>query len=291
MKILWLILFLFLPAHIAANNFIRVAMLDPGHTEMSERVAAQLWRELAKNADLKLLDRAESRAAARGADYNGSLNLTLDAARDLGAALGCDFYLTGDAQVIRRSASSRPVYYEAYASIFLVSTRTGKLLLWDRPSSTADAAAQAEKDLFIQLTQRLPDYAQMIRKADRDEPRERAEEMASNAVLIEDVPDETATTQNFRPPQPYRRLRPKYPDSAARAEVDATVDALVWIDAAGEVSRVEIVRWAGFGLDEETVETIRRMHFRPAMRDGEPVAMRALLRYNFRRPPKPETLN
>jgi hypothetical protein len=28
------------------------------------------------------------------------------------------------------------------------------------------------------------------------------------------------------------------------------------------------------------------MHFRPAEREGEPVAVRVLLRYNFRRPPK-----
>jgi outer membrane biosynthesis protein TonB len=49
---------------------------------------------------------------------------------------------------------------------------------------------------------------------------------------------------------------------------------------------VDVVRWAGFGLDEATTETVRQMHFRPAMRNGSPVAMRVLLRYNFRKPPK-----
>jgi TonB family protein len=64
------------------------------------------------------------------------------------------------------------------------------------------------------------------------------------------------------------------------------VDALVEIGADGEVADVRVVRWAGFGLDEEVVATIRRMHFHPARRDGEPVPVRVLLRYNFRKPPK-----
>ena len=49
---------------------------------------------------------------------------------------------------------------------------------------------------------------------------------------------------------------------------------------------MRVVRWAGFGLDEEVVATVRRMHFRPAQREGEPVPVRVLLRYNFRKPPK-----
>jgi TonB family protein len=76
---------------------------------------------------------------------------------------------------------------------------------------------------------------------------------------------------------------------AARAEIEATVDVLVDLDVEGEVERVEIVRWAGFGLDDETVNTVRRMHFRPAIRDGAPIPMRVLLRYNFARPKKQNT--
>ena len=84
------------------------------------------------------------------------------------------------------------------------------------------------------------------------------------------------------------RLRPTYPDAASRAEAEATVDASVEIGADGEVGRVEIVRWAGFGLDDSVVSTIRQMHFRPATRDGEAVAVRVLLRYNFRKPTAPK---
>ncbi|HVG38462.1 MAG TPA: energy transducer TonB, partial [Pyrinomonadaceae bacterium] len=266
----------------------RVAVLDQGQTATGGRVAERIWKRLAAGNDFRLLDRGASRAAADGVGYRGSLNLTLGEARDLGAALGGDFYLTGDAQVIRRSSSSRPIYYEAYASIFLVSTRSGKLLLWERPAATSDGdASAAENELFARLDETIARFREAILRADAGEPQERAEEMLRDAVPIEDVPDEgDAGAKNFRPPQPYRRLSPHYPESAARAEAEATVDAVAWIGTDGEVSRVEIVRWAGFGLDEETSATIHRMHFRPAIRDDTPVPVRALFRYNFRRPPK-----
>jgi TonB family protein len=65
---------------------------------------------------------------------------------------------------------------------------------------------------------------------------------------------------------------------------EAVVDALVELDAEGEVRSVEIARWAGYGLDESVARTVRQMHFRAALRGGQPVPVRALLRYNFRRP-------
>src|SRR5205085_11813686 len=115
----------------------RVAVLDFGETETGRRAAAKLARDLSSSDDLLIVARDESRAAARGAGYAGSLNMTLQEARDLGAAIGCDFYITGDAQTLRRSSSARPVYYEAYASIFIVSTHTGRLVIWERPSFEA----------------------------------------------------------------------------------------------------------------------------------------------------------
>ena len=87
-------------------------------------------------------------------------------------------------------------------------------------------------------------------------------------------------------PRPYRRMRPEYPETAALADAEATVDVLVDVRADGEVSEVQIARWAGYGLDESTVATVRQMHFFPAMKNGNPIAMRVLLRYNFRKPPR-----
>ena len=61
------------------------------------------------------------------------------------------------------------------------------------------------------------------------------------------------------------------------------------LDADGEVTRAEVVRWAGYGLDESTINTIQQLHFTPAKRDDKPMRLRVLLRYNFRRGEKAVT--
>lgn len=271
---------------------VSVAVLDMGSSPLAARVTERLSRLMStlklKGTTLVLLDRGMSAAAGRGVGYAGSLNLTLAEARALGAAVGCDFYLAGDAQTVRRSSSARPVYYESYASIFVVSARTGRLVMWARPAAEADAAGEAEAALFAALENGAMFYAGAIAVEAEREERERfaAEEGGTAAVIDLSTDEGAASNRDLREPAPYRRLRPAYTDAAARAEAEATVDALVEIDADGEVSGVRVVRWAGFGLDEEVVATVRRMHFRPAQRDGEPVPVRVLLRYNFRKPPK-----
>jgi TonB family protein len=269
---------------------IRVAVLDFGETETGGRAAGKLASALSSARDLLIVARDESRAAASGVGYRGSLNMSLQEARDLGAAIGCDFYITGDAQTLRRSSSARPVYYEAYAAIFLVSAHTGRLITWERPSFEAAKPDEAEKSLLNDLNQRAAHLAEAIRKAQESERNERAQMIkdANDAPAIEDAPEDEATAARLgiRLPQPFRRLRPIYPESAARAEAEATVDVQLELDANGVVRRVEVVRWAGFGLDEATVNTVRQLHFRPAIRDGVTIPMRVLLRYNFRKPAK-----
>lgn len=271
---------------------VSVAVLDVGGTPTARHVTERLTKVMAslkiKGTVLALLDRGMSAAAAHGVGYAGSLNLTLAEARSLGAAVGCDFYLTGDAQTVRRSSSARPVYFESYASVFVVSARTGRLVMWDRPAAEADTAEEAEASLLALLGNSAQLYAGAVSiEAEREERARFAVEEGADATVIDLSTDEGASTnRDLREPAPYRRLRPAYTDAASRAEAEATVDALVEIGADGEVAEVRVVRWAGFGLDEEVVATVRRMHFRPAQREGEPVPVRVLLRYNFRKPSK-----
>ena len=227
-------------------------------------------------------------AAAIGVGFTGSLNLTLQQARDLGAAIGCDFYLLGDAETVKRSPSTGPSYFESFASVFLVGARTGRLVLWERPNVQRNSPEESENALLAMLaaeeTRRR--YIIAIRRALEEERAERASAKEINAPVIEVMSDENSETgKDVRAPRAYRRLKPPYPETAARAEAEATVDALVDIDARGEVGRVEIVRWAGYGLDQSVVDTVKQMHFFPAMRNGIAIPMRVLLRYNFRKPP------
>jgi TonB family protein len=290
------VLLILLPTAAAGAREARpltLAVLDVGERPVASRAAERLTKLLGSfvRMDLRVtvLDRDLSRAAARGVGYSGSLNMTLAEARALGAAVGCDFFLTGDAQTVRRSSSERPTYFESYASVFVVSAHTGRLVHWDRPAAEADTAEGAEAALLAALDARVAGrYVNAVAEASAREERERfaREEVEAAAVIDLSTDEGAASNRGLREPAPYRRLRPAYTDAASRAEAEATVDALVEIGADGEVSDVRVVRWAGFGLDEEVVATVRRMHFRPAERDGEPVAVRVLLRYNFRKPPK-----
>jgi TonB family protein len=264
-----------------------VAVLDLGETEAGRRVADELSDALARRTPhFDLVNRAQARAAVRGVGYEGSLNLTLAAARDLGASIGCDFYFTGEAQTLLRTSTLRPDYYESYATLFLVSAETGRLILWEHFNAESAAPVEAEKSLLAELRARAARYVETIAGAQAAERSERlAARARESAGAFEDVPEEgSPAAANFRAPQPYRSLRPVYPAAAARAAVEATVDALVEVDAAGEVKDIEITRWAGYGLNEAVKAIVRQLHFRPAMRDGRAVPVRVLLRYNFRRP-------
>ena len=267
-----------------------VSVLDLGSTAVARTAAGTLRTRLSSSGEVVVADPDLSRAAAKGIGYEGSLNLTTTEARDLGAALAVEFYIIGDAQTLRRSSFQTPVYYESYCSIFLVSARSGRLLLWERPSFENKEATRAESELSQylfgdDLRGRL---LEVVRQAHANERIRRTILPTTAEVVIEEAPDDekAAEIQGIRTPRPYRRLRPAYPDSAARAEAEATVDVVVDVGTDGEVGDVQVVRWAGFGLDETTVATVRQLHFFPAMKNGTPIPMRVMLRYNFRKPPR-----
>lgn len=274
------------PAHTRGRP-IRIAVISFGDSATAERVTERITKSIASNdaADVIVIDTDQTKAASAGSGFNGSLNLTLEEARNLGAAIDCDFYILAKAQVLRRSPSDGPAYFEAYASLFLVSTRTGKLIRWERLDFRRSTPAEAEKILLAALA--APGtrhrYHVDIRRTEEDEREARARAVEVGTPVIEVMSDDEASSAT-RPPRPYRRTKPSYPEAAAHDNIEATVDVLADIDEKGEVRHTEIARWAGYGLDESVVSTVKQMHFFPAMRDGRAIPMRVLLRYNFRKP-------
>lgn len=271
---------------------VSVAVLDFGETQTGRSVSEKLAQIIGSNGsksgaahEFLVVDRDQSRAAAVGTGHHASLNLSLEEARSLGSAIGCDFFITGEAQTLRRSPSDAPIYFEAYASIFLVSARTGKLIRWERLEFRRPVQVDAEEALLSSLGTEGTRYRYHldIRRAVEDERNSRARAIDAGTPVIEAMNDDE-TSGSVRAPRPYRRLKPPYPELAARDEVEATVDVLADIDAKGDVGHLEIVRWAGYGLDESVMNTVKQINFFPAQRDGVPIPMRVLLRYNFRKP-------
>ena len=270
----------------AQTRLLRIAVLDLGQTTTGRAAREAISKRISEDTNVTVIDRDQTMAAANGVGYHGSLNLSLQQARDLGSAIGCDFFVLGEGDTLRRSPSDGPVFYESYLSIFIVSTRTGRLAMWENQIANRPTADNAQKALLAQLSMAaIERYLKAMFRESDDESVERAVAVEQPRVVIEAMSDNAEQTDdNNRPPRAFRRLKPAYPEAAAHAQVEAVVDAMVDVDEKGEVSRVEISRWAGYGLDESVMTTVKQLHFFPAMREGHAIPMRVLLRYNFRKP-------
>ena len=273
-------------APLAQTRRVRIAVLDLGQAPLGRAAYETIAKQMAENQNITLVDHDQGKAAAAGVGYGGSLNLSLSEARDLGSAIGCDFFILGEADSLRRSPSDSPTYFESYTSIFIVSARTGRLILWARPTITRPQANAAERELLGRLATDINSrYIPAIFMANEDEKAERALAVEQTTPVIEAMSEGEGETDNgTRPPRPFRRLKPLYAEAAAHAQLEAVVDVLVDVDEKGEVSRAEIARWAGYGLDESVISTVKQLHFFPAMRNRRAIPMRVLLRYNFRKP-------
>ncbi len=279
---LWLILLIQVQGQTS-----RIAVLNYDSDEKTQNFAEKLTVELAKSTFFKLLDEDLSEAARQGLADENLFNLSREEARNLGAAIDCDFFFVVRIRIQRRSAFEKNVYFEGIAVIFLVSAKSGRLIHWERVSLENEKAETSEKLLISEITKLTARFLEKIKTAREIEKNERETFVSTKEIpALEEVPDEeTAKAQNFRIPLPYKRLRPVYTAEAAKDATEAKVDVLVEIDEQGYVKRAEIERWAGFGLDEAAAQTVKKMQFRSALRDGKPLAVKFLLRYNFRRPP------
>lgn len=266
-----------------AQSPVRLAIVD--FVGDQGREVSTTLRELAKSsAGIELLDDDLVRVAASGAGYAGSLNFSRDEARALGQSLGCDFYVLGKTLVARRlvAIGGDQFYFEALSGLFFVETRTGKLILFSFESAKSQAENQAKDQLHRILKQSWPNYVEAIASA-RNLHLTAIENMKPATVSIEVLTDDllaTGTEQPFF----YQRIKPDYTEQADLANISATVELEAVFRDDGTVGEVEVVKWAGFGLDESAMVTVKKLRFKSAERDGKKLTLKGLVRYNFRRP-------
>jgi len=83
-------------------------------------------------------------------------------------------------------------------------------------------------------------------------------------------------------PVPIYKPEPTYSEEARRAKYQGTVALWIVVDAQGNVTDARVARPLGLGLDEKALETVRTWRFKPAMRNGVPVAVRLFVKFSFR---------
>ena len=257
----------------------KVAILSPDGSEASRAFAERLEDLLVSN--FRIVDSSMSESAFASISADNKLNMTADESKAAGSAIGCDYFILIKADTLRRSSSKRAKYFESYAAVYAVSSRTGRLVFWGLPRLEGETLRDSQMLLDASAAPLAVEIVSRLRAAAKSELAEQP------VTKMESPPDPfTSPDRSFRAPIPYRRIKPEYTADAYLYSITATIDIVVDLDERGSVLRTEIVRWAGYGLDESVEKAVRSMNWRPAERGGKPLPMRFLLRYNFKKPDK-----
>lgn len=88
-------------------------------------------------------------------------------------------------------------------------------------------------------------------------------------------------------PVPITKVDPKYPAEAIRQNIEGEVVLYAIIRANGSVDSIQIVRHLDPLVDREAVAALAQWKFRPATRNGKPVAVEAVVHIPFNyKPPE-----
>ncbi|HEX4276349.1 MAG TPA: TonB family protein [Bryobacteraceae bacterium] len=78
------------------------------------------------------------------------------------------------------------------------------------------------------------------------------------------------------------KVDPEYSEEARKAKYSGTVTLAVIVDAEGHARDIHVVKSLGMGLDEKAIEAVGKWKFKPGMKGGQAVNVRATIEVNFR---------
>jgi TonB family protein len=99
-------------------------------------------------------------------------------------------------------------------------------------------------------------------------------EVASSAVM--------RVGEGVSPPSLLYKVEPSYSEEARAAKYQGSVLLTVVVDVDGKAKDVDVSKGLGLGLDEQAVIAIRSWKFKPGMKEGVPVPVKATIEVNFR---------
>jgi periplasmic protein TonB len=78
------------------------------------------------------------------------------------------------------------------------------------------------------------------------------------------------------------KVDPEYSEEARKAKYSGTVMLAVIVDSEGHARDIHVVKSLGMGLDEKAIEAVEKWKFKPGMKGGQAVNVRATIEVNFR---------
>src|SRR5262249_8680384 len=152
---------------------------------------------------------------------------------------------------------------------FLADGGSGRLLRYKAFQAMAPDRGAAVEDALGQLDRDVASWTEVWRSAVRAR-----EQGTLDPVWDPDAADFVVNPDggpDLVPPRFFKRPSPAFTPEADRAHAVATVDLVVQFNADGSYGPIDVVRWAGFGLDESATEAVRACRFWPARRADKAV--------------------
>jgi TonB family protein len=87
-------------------------------------------------------------------------------------------------------------------------------------------------------------------------------------------------------PTPLHKVDPKYPPDLLKEHVQGEVVLYGVIREDGSVDSIQLVRGVDPQLNANSIAAFGQWKFRPAMKDGQPIALEAIVHIPFREPPR-----
>jgi TonB family protein len=181
---------------------------------------------------------------------------------------------------------------------------TGRAYMWIAMAEQADNdhAAEAEADFrksigslnasSSEMATSLDLFAWFLTKHDRDGEAEPLRKQATAIVQKLETTDressEVASKFAVRAggdvsrPELIKKVEPQYTEEARAAKYQGVVALYVVIEPDGTPDNFQILKSLGLGLDEKAIEAVQQWHFKPGVKSGVAVPVKAVIEVNFR---------
>ncbi|SRR5690606_1377610 len=103
----------------------------------------------------------------------------------------------------------------------------------------------------------------------------KVEEEPQYFVAVEEMPEPIGGIQAIQ-------SKIVYPEIAKRAGVEGKVYVLAFVNEQGDVTKVEIIRGLGAGLDEAALNAVKQTKFKPGKQRGKPVKVQVSIPIVFK---------
>jgi TonB family protein len=88
-------------------------------------------------------------------------------------------------------------------------------------------------------------------------------------------------TDDITPPRLREVANPNYTPEARKKKIEGAVSLAIIVDTKGDVADAKVVKGLGHGLDENAVIAVKEWKYKPAEKDGEPIAVKMEVTVGF----------